>query len=185
MNMKSFSQDACARALDKASAVPLAYFVILAVSAAFVTTAFVAQYVFDVEPCVLCLWQRVPYVAAAALSLVGVATFGKNSALGGAILWLCALAFLCGMGLAVFHTGVEQHWWLGTSGCAIRPLADAVSALGEAVPLREQLLNTVAASCDRINWTFLGLSMANWNVPASLALFLFALRAAVGFKNGK
>ncbi len=34
----------------------------------------------------------------------------------GYCLALCGLAFLTGGGLAIFHTGVERHWWLGTSG---------------------------------------------------------------------
>ena len=81
--------------------------------------------------------------------------------------------FAAGFGLAVFHTGVEQHWWLGTSGCAIQPLRGKTPQ-----DLRAALLHTVSARCDEVTWTFLGLSMANWNVPLSLGLALFAGLAA-------
>jgi disulfide bond formation protein DsbB len=133
--------------------------------------AFTMQYGFGLQPCVLCLWQRVPF--GAALVLAGLACLKPLYPYARALLGFCALAFLAGTGLAVFHTGVELHWWLGTSGCALTPLN------GNGVEdLRTQLLHMAVARCDQISWTFLGLSMANYNVVWSLALALFALLAA-------
>jgi len=134
----------------------------------FVTTtgalvfAYIMQYVFDVQPCILCLWQRVPLGITAMLALTAVVWRPYNQRTQMLFIF-CALSFLIELSLAVFHTGVELHWWLGTSGCVLSPLHGTSPD-----DLRQQLLHTVVARCDQISWTFLGLSMANWNIPFSL-----------------
>ena len=47
--------------LDRSGTAPL---VILAASAGALASAFVAQYVFGLEPCVLCIYQRWPFAIA-------------------------------------------------------------------------------------------------------------------------
>jgi disulfide bond formation protein DsbB len=132
---------------------------------------FVMQYGFGYDPCILCLWQRVPYAAAFVFS--GFALLPVLRRHAPLLLGLCALFFLVGAGLAIFHTGVERHWWLGTAGCAITPLnGDSTE------DLRMQLLHTVVARCDQISWSFLGLTMANYNILLSLLLAGFCLYAA-------
>jgi disulfide bond formation protein DsbB len=147
---------------------PRAGWLIFAASAGALIFAFIMQYGFDVEPCVLCLWQRVPFGLVIALSLLACLwkPYGKQTQM---LVGICATIFIVEMGLALFHTGVELHWWLGTSGCAIEPLNGA-----SIEDLRTQLLHTVVARCDQISWTFLGFSMANWNVPFSTALAIFS-----------
>lgn len=144
----------------------------MAASAAALLFALVFQYGFGFDPCILCLWQRVPFVAAFLLAALSLAPGLRKVA--PVFLALCAGAFLIGAGLALFHTGVERHWWLGTSGCAITPLNGATPA-----DLRTALLGTPTAHCDEISWSFLGLSMANYNIPLSLLLGGFAALAAI------
>jgi disulfide bond formation protein DsbB len=150
---------------------PKAGRIILAASIFSLAFAFVMQYGFDYQPCILCLWQRVPFAAAIVFSALAlVPNLRKHAPI---LLGLCALAFFIGFGLSIFHTGVERHWWLGTSGCAITPLNGATVE-----DFRTQLLHIVVARCDQISWKFLGLSMANYNVIWSLLLGLFSLCAA-------
>jgi disulfide bond formation protein DsbB len=152
---------------------PTAGLLIAAVALLALTFAFIMQYGFDLQPCVLCLWQRVPFGLSILLALCAVVwrPYRNHTAV---LLTLCAVIFFIGAILAIFHTGVELHWWLGTSGCAIEPLHGTSKE-----DLRTELLHTVVARCDQIAWTFLGLSMANWNVPFSLGLAGFSLAAAV------
>jgi disulfide bond formation protein DsbB len=151
---------------------PRAAVVIFAAAAVALLFVFLLQYGFDVQPCVLCLWQRVPYGAALLFSLTAYMwqPYGQNSRM---MLALCGVAFVSGAGLSLFHTGVELHWWLGTSGCTVPPLHGT-----SAEDLRTELLHTVVARCDQISWTFVGLSLANWNLPLSLALALFSFSAS-------
>jgi disulfide bond formation protein DsbB len=150
---------------------PRAALAIFAACVAALGFALVMQYGFHLAPCVLCLWQRVPYIAAGALALLAFLwrPYGGHTHI---LLMLAAAAFLANAGLAFFHSGVERGWWAGTSGCAIHPLH------GQNVDsLRRELLAMATGTCDEISWTFLGLSMANWNVPISLVLAGFAALA--------
>lgn len=143
---------------------PCAGWLLFSATSGALAFAFIMQYGFDVHPCILCLWQRAPIGIAAILALTSVLwrPYGRQTQI---LFAVCAFVFLIELALAVFHTGVELHWWLGTSGCVLKPL-NASSA----EDLRQQLLHTVVARCDQISWTLFGLSMANWNVPFSLAL---------------
>ena len=94
---------------------------ILAASLTALGSAFAAQYVWGLEPCILCLYQRIPYGLAALLGLAGL------FAPPGARAWIGAgagLVFVIGAGIAAYHVGVEQHWWQSTTSCG----ADAGAA---------------------------------------------------------
>lgn len=152
-----------------------AAFVVLAASAAILGAALFAQYVGGLRPCALCHWQRYPYVATIVLGLLAL-LLARNATLGryvGALIGLAGLVFLAGAGIAVFHIGVEQHWWQGTSACG--------QTLGQAQSiedLRRALLAQPVVRCDQVAWSFLGLSMAGYNFLLSVALGLFSLAAA-------
>jgi len=152
-------------------------------SAASLAAAFAAEHLFSVLPCILCIYQRIPYAFAAFLGLAGAAFLARETktrggigprgaALARGLMLLCAMGFLINAGIAFFHSGVELHWWEGTDTCAVDPLVvkDPASA-------RQALLKAPVVRCDAINFTFLGLTMANWNVANSLAFCAFAFAA--------
>lgn len=139
---------------------------ILAASVGALATALIAQYGFGLEPCPLCIYQRVPYVLAGLLALAALVRDRRGESR--LTVWsagACALIFLVGGAIAFYHVGVEQQWW-----------ASAVCG-GDALPRTLSLDDLQAAlsapppkACDAIDWTFLGLSMATWNVAASAVL---------------
>ncbi len=151
--------------------------VLFALSVGSLLTAYVAETFFGVLPCELCVYQRVPYALVAFLSVAvfSVAVCGRVRA-ARLLLLLCALAFFVNAGIAVFHSGVELHWWQGTDGCAVNPLV--MQDLKDPSAVREALMAAPVVRCDDINFTFLGFTMANWNILASLAFCAFALFAA-------
>ncbi len=160
---------------DAFSALARPRLVLLAIvlaSLAVLTAAFTAQYLFGLEPCVLCLYQRVPYGATAVLAVGGV-SFAGEGRMAGMIVGLCGVVFLTGAGLAFYHVGVEQHWW------------GSIAACGGAAPgdmTVEQLRAGLAAQppkpCDQVDWTLFGVSLAGYNVLLSLALAAFSLAGA-------
>ena len=129
-------------------------------------------------PCTLCLKAREVYWLAIAVAIVAIVVKQTpwarrlapwfNLALG--------LIFLFVAGLAFYHAGVEWKWWPGPTACAGGgggggPSADGVADLlagGEAK----------SPQCDKIVWSFLGLSMAGWNIVASLKLAVWSFIAA-------
>src|SRR5262245_34216011 len=132
--------------------------------------AFASQYWGGLQPCVLCWYQRYPYMAIAALGIVGMIVAGRPGLLR-AVLLLAALAFFVDAGIAAFHVGVEQHWWAGTSECG--------STLGPNLT-PEELLNQPVVRCDEIAWQKFGISMAGYNflyaALCGLATLWFATR---------
>jgi disulfide bond formation protein DsbB len=148
-------------------AVPL---LILLASAALVGGALLFQYVGGLQPCELCLYQRWPYYIVIVLSALALA--GGRRDVTVAVTGIAALAFVIGAGLAFYHVGVEQHWFAGPSACT------GVSAGGGGVDdFRARLMAQQPVRCDEPQWALLGVSLAGWNVLASVALVVFCLLA--------
>lgn len=117
------------------------------------------EYLGGLAPCEMCLWQRWALAAALALALLGWATGHAR-----AVLALAALAVLCGSGIAVFHVGVEQHWWQGITKCA------ASLSSGSNADVMAQILAQPLVRCDAVPWSLFGISMARWNAVVSILI---------------
>ena len=146
---------------------------IAAMAALSLAAAFVGQYIFDLQPCKLCIYQRYPF-ALAALFGVAAAVSIRYTARGGT--WLiggAGLALLGNSALALYHSGIERDWWQGPQGCSSAALLEA-DTVEDAMARIE---SAPVVPCDEIPWAdpVLGLSMANWNVAlcAGLALIAF------------
>lgn len=129
-------------------------------------------------PCALCLKQREIYWLAMAVSALALAA--RMSAPGNGPLarrlvnGALVAVFLGGCGWAGFHVGVEAGWWPGLPECAAAAGAD----MGGADLLAALSEPMAAAGCDVVAWSFLGLSMAGWNLVASLKLAVWSALAA-------
>ncbi len=156
----------------------LVFALLLGASAAILAAAFASQYIGGLEPCVLCLYQRVPYGAVIVLSGPGLGLSGLAPPPKGVIAGLgglCAAAFLVNAGIASFHVGVEQQWWQGTEACG------AAGAMARTIEeLRAQIFAAPVVRCDVVPWSLFGISMAGYNVLASLGLFVASAIAARG-----
>lgn len=133
-------------------------------------TALFFQYALGYAPCTLCHWQRAPYVIA--LLLLGSHIVWGKPALRPALFFVAMLMFI-NAGIAGYHMGVELKWWSGPLTCTGGQLpSDPAAAL-------EQILNTSLVRCDEIPWSFLGLSMAGWNMLIATSLGIYASIAIV------
>jgi disulfide bond formation protein DsbB len=137
-------------------------------AAAVILGALGFEHLGGLAPCPLCLQQRYAYYAGIPvlfIALVLLAT--RRSKLAGMAFLAVALGFLANAGLGVYHAGVEWHFWPGPDTCAAistQPLGSGAGGiLGE-------LGKTRVIRCDEAPWSFLGLSLAGWNVMASLLL---------------
>jgi disulfide bond formation protein DsbB len=146
---------------------PTAALLLALASGAILLSVLALQYLGDLPPCPLCVWQRWPYVGVAVLGLLGWRWQPR------ALLALAALVLLVGAGLGVYHVGVEQGWWALPAGCAAGASAQSVEDL-------RRLLAEAPPACDQVSFSLLGLSLAGWNVIASLALAAYATAAALG-----
>ena len=118
-------------------------------------------------PCKLCHWQRWPHYAAVGIGAAALLT-------GLRILpWAGALAAAATATVGVYHTGVEQKWWLGPTTCT----SGSVAGLS-ADDLLAQINNAPLVRCDEVAWALAGISMASWNAIFSAALVLVWIAAA-------
>ncbi len=157
------------RGVDWPRLIPLA---ILAVSVGALAVAYIAEFVFGLAPCILCLYQRVPYVAAGILAILALG-LPPRSGVRSAAVALCGAVFLAGAGIAAYHVGVEQHWWASTAACG-----GALPAEMTVEELKAQFAAGPPKPCDEVDWTLFGISFAGYNLVASLALAAFSLAGA-------
>ena len=146
---------------------------IVAVSLGALAAALASQHWGGLQPCVLCMYQRYAYLGAIAFGLLGLIAGPRDEARRAAVA-LAGIAFLTGAAIAAFHVGVEQQWWRGTEECHA-PAFDPNASIAD---LRKQLLETKFVPCDEVAWSLFGVSMAGYNVLASLGLALASFWAA-------
>lgn len=138
------------------------------------TFAYTSEYVFGLLPCVLCIYQRIPYFI---VFMIGFFGFVINKArISILALSTCALAFFIDSGIAFFHSGVELKWWKGTEACG-----GSIDSNASITDLKASILSAPVSKCDEIPWDFLGLSMANYN---TIFCFILGVYCLIVIKNG-
>ena len=160
------------RAMQSASFPRLTLGFIAVVSGGALASAFIAQYGFDLWPCLLCYMQRIPYLIAFVFAGLALAP-GVDPMVRRHVVFLCVLLFAGNTGLAFFHAGVEYKWWPGLDACggALRDLnvSDLAAALSKPAP----------PGCEDAAIRVFGISMAGGNVILCGAMTIFSLWAAL------
>ncbi|MGM4903147.1 disulfide bond formation protein B [Tardiphaga sp. 866_E4_N2_1] len=133
------------------------------------------QLVLDIRPCPLCLEQRYAYYLAIPLAVLVAIAAARDVPRGLVVtgLVVLALAALANAVLGGYHAGVEWTFWQGPTDCS-GPVVD----LGKAGSLLERLDTVKVIRCDEVQWRFLGLSLAGYNVLISLLMAAIALWGA-------
>jgi len=132
----------------------------LLLPAALMAGALGSQYIGGLFPCEMCHWQRWPHYAAIVLALAAFVVPEKP--LGRAVLALAIAAILTSGAIAVFHAGVEYHWWAGITRCSAPPSA------GSSADLLAEIMATPMIQCDVPQWTLFGISLAGFNALFSI-----------------
>jgi disulfide bond formation protein DsbB len=144
---------------------------IAAIAAATLAGAWFFQLGLGIQPCPLCLEQRYAYYLAVPLGLLLAWAAGRGVPqpvlLAGFI--VLALAALGNAGVGTYHSGVEWGFWPGPTDCS-GPIVD----FSKAGSLLGNLDSVKVVRCDEVQWRFLGLSLAGYNVLISLLLAALA-----------
>ncbi len=135
--------------------------------------AYISQYFFNYQPCVLCLHQRKAFFAIIAICLFGLA-FSKLKKHKKYLILICSILLFLNSALALYHSGVEHKIFAGPSTCSSQPNLDEINNLED---LAQALAKTKAIRCDEAQFIFLKLSMAEWNFIYCLALLIFSLKS--------
>ena len=168
------SLDAAANASparDVANPALSAALAIAVIAAATLAGAWFFELVLDIRPCPLCLEQRYAYYLAFPLGMLVALAASKDAPRGvlvGGLLVLAAAA-LGNAWLGAYHAGVEWKFWQGPTDCT-----GPVVNLGSAGNLLQRLDTVKVIRCDEVQWRFLGLSLAGYNVLISLLMAAIA-----------
>jgi protein dithiol:quinone oxidoreductase len=140
-----------------------------AACAALLAYAYYAQYFLHLDPCPLCIFQRVGVFALGVVFLL--ATVQDPVSWGRRVYAvLLALAALATAGVAVRHLYIQS-----LPADAVPSCGASLAYMMKIFSLNEILVKVLTGSgeCARITWRFLGLSMPGWVLIAVLGLGLY------------
>jgi disulfide bond formation protein DsbB len=137
------------------------------------------QHVLGLEPCPLCVAQRVAMVATA-LAFLGAAVHAPRGA--GAWAWsiLAALAAAAGAGIAGRHV-----WLQNLPPDQVPACGPTLEYLMDMLPFTEVIRTVLRGdgNCAVIDWSLLGLSLPGWSLAGFVALALYALAMPVAARK--
>jgi disulfide bond formation protein DsbB len=135
--------------------------------------AWYAQAVLHLDPCPLCIFQRIGVAAAGVLFLL--VTLQHPRRLGARLYGVLIVAtLLATIGVAA------RHLWVQAQPPGTVPTCGAgLSYLLQVFPLTDVIRKVLTGSgeCARVTWRFLGLTMPAWVLIAAAALLVLALCA--------
>lgn len=141
------------------------------VCAALTAYALYAQNILGLEPCPLCIFQRVAVICLGLLFLV--AAVHAAGPVGRRVYAIfIALTALAGCGVAG-----RQLWLQALPPERVPACGPGLDFMLEAFPVGEVLMTVLSGSgeCAKVDWTLFGLSMPGWVLIALLALGAFGV----------
>lgn len=130
--------------------------------------AFFVEYVLNIPPCTLCIYQRIPYAFIIIIGLLGIFTDKFYNIFFALIM----VAILSSIFISGYHSSVERGFMAGTALCnpgLIMP--DNLSV----EQIKEMLYNREVATCTKAPFKIMFLSMAEWNCLFNIGLLMFCL----------
>jgi disulfide bond formation protein DsbB len=153
----------------------IAYTTLAVVSLGLIGVALLLQHVVGLDPCPLCIFQRIAYFALALFALIAAWLSPRAASrwFGGLVL----LSALTGVGIAGWHVWLQMN----PQGMSCGP---GLAAMLDNFPLADVLPKVFRGSgdCSESAWTLLGLTIADWSLlwfvilSAATIYVLFARR---------
>ncbi|MBS0321886.1 MAG: disulfide bond formation protein B [Proteobacteria bacterium] len=124
----------------------------------------------DLEPCPLCMFQR---VAVCAVGIVFLAAFLQNPRRGGATGYALATLVLAGAGAAL---AARQVWLQSLPADQVPACGMGLSYMMDTMPFTAVILKTLQGTgeCAEKGWVFLDLSIAGWSLVFFIAMIVAA-----------
>ena len=131
------------------------------------------QHVVGLEPCPMCIVQRYVMVLMGLVALLGASVSGRKTSLVIGSL----LVLLAGSGAYVAARQTWLQWYPPEVVSCGRDFYGMIETfpLQRAIPM----IFKGGGDCSKVDWTFLGGSIANWSFVAFVGLGLVALAAVV------
>ena len=135
------------------------YIIIFSLSFFSLIAALYVEYILGFKPCILCIYQRIPYAIAILISLSAFLIGNRNI-----LLIILGLTFLAGILLSGYHVSIEKG--------IIEPLFSCTGENIRALEKEEILksLNNIQPDCRDVDFSIFGVSLATLNFIISFVL---------------
>ena len=149
------------------------YLIILFISLISIISALYIEYILQYEPCKLCIYQRLPYLAAIFVSFIGY-NYSKNDK----ILIIIIMIFSISTIISGYHFGIENNLIEEISSCTNNTLD-----ISNKSKLLETLNKSMPVDCKDATFKILGVSLAAINTILSISIAIFSIRTLTYEKN--
>lgn len=151
---------------------PRIWFLLLTViCASMISYALYVQHVLFIDPCPLCVFQRIAFIS---MGVFGLLAFIHNPGRAGRWVYtgLISLSGVVGASIAGRHVWLQHLPPDQVPGCGM-----GLNYMLETLPFTEVLAEVLHGSgeCAEVAWTFLGLSMPNWSLLWYIGLTLITI----------
>ena len=138
-------------------------------------SALIAEYLFNLTPCEMCLKQRHPYYALIVLLIIFY-FFKKNNSFW--LLFLIEACILYGLFYSVWHVGIEQGLLKGPASCS-----EMLMQTDSVEELKKQITNKPVVSCSEVIWAIGGISAATLNTILLVFICIFNTMFIIRYFN--
>ena len=135
------------------------FIVIFSLSFFSLAAALYIEYVLGIKPCILCIYQRIPYAIAL---LISVCTFFINNKK--ILLVILALTFILSALISGYHVSIEKGFIEPIFSCT----SDNINSLEKEEILKS--LNNIQPNCKDVDFSLFGISLATLNLINSFVL---------------
>ena len=144
------------------------YILLILLSVFCLMSAYFVEYMMQLKPCSLCVYQRFPYLILIVISLIAVAE--KNYKKYNKYL---IVTLIIAIVIAGYHTGVEKGIFELSSLC--KPLISVTNDISIS-DFTKILYNQDIVMCNKPALVIFNLSMTEWNLLLNLTLLIFCIK---------
>lgn len=147
--------------------------IIFLLSVLAISSALIAEFIFDLIPCKICLKQRHTYYAIIILIIIFY-LFKQNKNLF--LFILNEIAIFYGLFYSIWHVGIEKKIISGPLSCS-----GTLSKTNSIENLKNQINNQAIINCTDVIWSIFGISAATIN--SILLILILILNSLYIYKN--
>ena len=145
------------------------YLIIFFISLISIISALYIEYILQYQPCKLCIYQRLPYLAAIFVSLIGFNFFNNDK-----IIIIIIMIFTISAIISGYHYGIENNLIQEISSCT----NNSLDTLNKS-KLLESLNKNMPVDCKDATFKILGVSLAAINTILSILIVIISIRTLV------
>ena len=137
-------------------------------------SAYFIEYILGHQPCILCLYERIPFFLALLIVLINY----KYDKFEKYLILLLSIIFLIATILSLYHLGIEQGFIQESLLCNLEKGANILD--------KDEILKQLqqkSISCKDVTFKIFGLSLTSYNIIISLLLTIGLTKIYFGYEK--